>query len=181
MRTRVRAGHTGEGAALHELAAATFHDACPPGVDRATSTAHVLRELSAQKFEDWLAQPQSHVLVLEQADQLVGYAVVMAGRPIAISGHLSEAELADEDTLWFLSKFYVMAQSRGSGAAQLLMDAVISTAQAAGATGLWLTVNQLNPRANAFYQRNGLRAVGTSTFPMGEDLHQDHVRLLRWA
>lgn len=181
MTIRVRAGHIGEGAALHELAAATFHDACPPGVDRATSTAHVDRELSAQQFENWLAQPQCHVLVLEEAGGLVGFAVVVAGRPIAVNGQLTDADLADEDTLWFLSKFYVLAQVRGSGAAQLLMDAVISTAQASGATGLWLTVNQLNPRANAFYQRNGLRAVGTSTFPMGEDLHHDHVRLLRWT
>ncbi|MDO5619373.1 GNAT family N-acetyltransferase [Kocuria sp.] len=179
MNQGVRAGRLGDGLLLHELAAATFHHACPPGVSAATAAAHVQRELSTDRFEQWLADPDHHIQVMTHDGAPVGYAVAVAGRPVAVTGELADTQLLEETTLWFLSKFYVLAQARGSGVAGELMDSVIQDATVNGSTGLWLTVNQLNPRANAFYERRGFRVVGTTTFPMGGQVHDDHVRLLR--
>lgn len=178
MSRRVRPGVPGDGPLLQHLAELTFHDACPPGVDRATSSAHVAKELSATRFERWLGDSSSHVLIAEEGGTAVGYVVLLADRPLTATGPLHFPELAEQGSLWFLSKFYLRSDVRGSGAAQELMTATVDAARLGGASGVWLTVNQLNPRANAFYERSGFQVVGTTTFPMGGQLHDDNVRFL---
>ena len=54
-----------------------------------------------------------------------------------------------------LYAIYVLAAHYGSGAGQALLDAAIGRA----AASLWVLED--NPRARAFYERNGFRADGT--------------------
>ncbi|WP_047689733.1 GNAT family N-acetyltransferase [Kocuria sp. ZOR0020] len=178
MTRRVRTGLAGDGALLHDLAVVTFHDACPPGVDHSTAMAHVETELSPARFEQWLADPDTHVVILEEDGTAIGYVVLVANRPVTATGRRQRPELAEQDSVWFLSKFYVVAEARGTGAARELMTATVDVARAGNASGVWLTVNQLNPRANAFYERCGFQVMGTTTFPMGGQLHDDNVRHL---
>ena len=44
-----------------------------------------------------------------------------------------------------------------------------------GAQGMWLGVNQLNARAQAFYTRSGFAVVGTKHFQVGGRLEDDYV------
>ncbi|WP_246180303.1 GNAT family N-acetyltransferase [Kocuria coralli] len=175
----------GDGPSLHALAAVTFHDACPPGTDRAVSDAHVARELSAERFESWLADPRYHLLVLlaspvEQGKASpAGYAMLVQDEPIRGTVPAKQAVAGHRGATWFLSKLYVHPDHRGTGAASRLLEASKHLAAESGATRLWLTVNQLNARANAFYERSGLGIVGTATFPMGNMVHDDFVRLTR--
>ncbi|MDT0118309.1 GNAT family N-acetyltransferase [Microbacterium sp. PRF11] len=69
-----------------------------------------------------------------------------------------------------LTMLYVLAAAHGSGAGQALLDAVLADRPAS----LWVAAD--NPRAHAFYRRNGFVADGTtSSFgPIGET-----VRLVR--
>ncbi|PYY51556.1 GNAT family N-acetyltransferase [Curtobacterium sp. MCBD17_023] len=55
-----------------------------------------------------------------------------------------------------LTGIYVLASAHGSGAGQLLLDAVLGNAPA------FLWVADDNPRAQAFYRRNGFRRDGTT-------------------
>jgi tRNA (guanine37-N1)-methyltransferase len=77
-----------------------------------------------------------------------------------------------------LSKCYVVTGHHGSGVASALLAATIDAARSRGAAGIWLGVNQHNPRANAFYDKSGFRIVGTKHFLVGEQLHEDFVREL---
>jgi ribosomal protein S18 acetylase RimI-like enzyme len=76
-----------------------------------------------------------------------------------------------------LSKFYLLQGSHGSGIAAELMRATLAAAAATGAISCWLGVNQRNERAAKFYARLGFKIIGTKRFLVGEQWHDDHVRL----
>lgn len=61
---------------------------------------------------------------------------------------------------WHLTGMWVSPQARGTGAADLLVNAVTGYAQAQGATGVTLWVALSNARARAFYQRMGFQPSG---------------------
>lgn len=180
MNFMIAAAAPGDGQALHQIAAATFHDACPPGFSRDLTDAHVARELSPEVFEAWLADPRYRMVFLVDGStgSRVGYVVLVDDEPIRMLEAVDGFDPARAEGAWFVSKFYVLAEARGTGAARWLMAAVQEFAREHGATGLWLTVNQLNVRANAFYERFGFHTVGSARFPMGDLVHDDHVRLL---
>jgi ribosomal protein S18 acetylase RimI-like enzyme len=48
-------------------------------------------------------------------------------------------------------------------------------ARALGRAGLWLGVNQENTRARRFYEKQGFEVVGTRTFVVGAQTHDDFV------
>jgi L-amino acid N-acyltransferase YncA len=74
------------------------------------------------------------------------------------SGPSQEPDAAREVQLWTL---YVLASHYGSGAGQLLLDAALGDATAV----LWVADD--NPRARAFYARNGFVPDGvTKTGPV---------------
>jgi GNAT superfamily N-acetyltransferase len=62
----------------------------------------------------------------------------------------------DGPTLRELQGIYVLASHYGSGAGQLLLDAAVGS----GAAYLWIAEN--NPRASAFYTRNGFIPDGAT-------------------
>lgn len=170
-----------DAAALHEIARRTFADATPPGTDPQAIEDFVASVLSEQAFRGHLSDPAVHVLIArrsEGADRAaIGYALLLEEKPLPVDGaqlDLSQPVLQGKGL--FLSKFYLLPESRGTGAAGLLMEACRELGRSQGADFLWLTVNDLNARANAFYERAGLRRVGSSSFPLGEQIHNDHVR-----
>jgi ribosomal protein S18 acetylase RimI-like enzyme len=85
--------------------------------------------------------------------------------------------VVDEATSIELSKFYVLADAHGSGVAATLMAATLAAAAATGATSCWLGVNQQNVRAAKFYDKSGFTVRGTKRFLVGEDWHDDHIRM----
>lgn len=75
-----------------------------------------------------------------------------------------------------LQRFYIDASLHGTGAAQMLMDAALSAAQAAGGATFWLGVWERNYRALAFYQRKcGFTQVGSHVFQLGSDSQTDMI------
>jgi ribosomal protein S18 acetylase RimI-like enzyme len=71
---------------------------------------------------------------------------------IAMSG---PSEVEDETVDSQLYLIYLMKSAHGSGAGQRLLDAVVKPEEA---VGLWVAAH--NPRAQAFYRRNGFVANG---------------------
>ena len=55
---------------------------------------------------------------------------------------------------------YVVPEAQGTGAADVLMEALETEARAAGATRLKLAVREGNARAEGFYRRRGFIAYG---------------------
>ena len=74
-----------------------------------------------------------------------------------------------------LSKCYVMPGHHGAGVASRLMAESLETAALAGASGMWLGVNQENARAQRFYGKHGFERVGAKRFLVGDRYEDDWV------
>jgi L-amino acid N-acyltransferase YncA len=116
--------------------------------------AQVLANLSvAQRAARWaerIAAPSPTVWVAVDGDLIVGWAT-------SSSGHAADAPRDLE-----LEGIYLRASHYGSGAGQALLDAALGSSPAF----LWVAAD--NPRAHAFYARNGFTADGTTdTLPLG--------------
>jgi diamine N-acetyltransferase len=174
MSITVRRARPGDEAELHELAAATFGLACPPGTPQSDVDDFVGRHLSVQRFTEYLADPGRILLVAESEDgKPVGYSMLVRG-PIADP---DVRALVDGPTTIELSKFYVLLDNHGRGVAATLMAATLEAAAETGAATVWLGVNQKNVRAAKFYTKSGFEIIGTKRFLVGAQWHDDHVRL----
>jgi ribosomal protein S18 acetylase RimI-like enzyme len=114
-----------------------------------------------RRLEMWrtnLAQGTFEAVVADGPEGIVGFAAVDA---------TTEPDAVRPEELTML---YVLARAHGDGTGQALLDAVLGARPAS----LWVAED--NPRARAFYQRNGFEPDGaTSSFgPIGAT-----VRLVR--
>ncbi|WP_309714081.1 GNAT family N-acetyltransferase [Pseudolysinimonas sp.] len=127
-------------------------------------SADFLAELSsdAEAFRRGIANARRSVTVVAELDgEVVGYA--LAGPP------------ADEDDAprdWCLRHLYQYSRLHGSGTGQALLDAAV------GDRPSYLWTAEDNPRAIAFYRRNGFLPDGTrKTAPEWENLAS--IRMVR--
>jgi diamine N-acetyltransferase len=162
-----------DAAELHEVAARTFALACPPGTRQADIDAFIDLHLSPARFEEYLKDDRRVLLLASQDGVPVGYAMLVGG-PIADQ---DVRRVVDSDATIELSKFYVLESSHGTGVAGDLMAATLAAAAETGAATCWLGVNQQNLRAAKFYERSGFTVRGTKRFLVGNDWHDDHVRV----
>ncbi|WP_144792700.1 GNAT family N-acetyltransferase [Kocuria palustris] len=163
-----------DAAVLHEIARRTFPDATPPDADPAAIDEFVASSLSEEIFRGHIDDPGSRVLIARTGGAAVGYALLLLDRVLP-AGEDPGPGLPRERGL-FLSKLYLLPEARGSGASRALLQACCETGRRIGADLLWLQVNEHNARANAFYERMGLRRVGAASFRLGPRVHRDHVR-----
>jgi ribosomal protein S18 acetylase RimI-like enzyme len=168
----------GDAGLLHDLAARTFEFACPPGTLRSDIDAFIAGNLSRESFEHYLADPDRILLITAVDHVPVGYSMLV-GCPIADP---DVAEVVDSATVGGgtsieLSKFYLLPDRHGSGAAAELMTATLAAAAGTGAQFCWLGVNQQNERAARFYAKQGFEVIGVKRFQVGDVWHDDHVRL----
>jgi len=157
---------------LHDVAARTFELACPPGTEQADIDAFIAAHLSSGSFVRYLADPDRIILLVLDGDTPEGYAMLVGG-PITDP---DVSAVVDEKTGIELSKFYLVPERHGSGAAAALMAATIDAAAGTGAEFCWLGVNQQNSRAARFYAKHGFEVVGVRRFLVGHEWHDDHLR-----
>jgi ribosomal protein S18 acetylase RimI-like enzyme len=133
--------------------------------------AHAFSE-TRQRAE--LTESSTRVLIAAASDaEIVGYVHVRLGaRPAADSsappGRSAEIARLYADRRW---------HGRGLGAA--LMAAAVATAAQWGAELLWLAVWEQNPRAIAFYVKEGFVDIGRQEFQLGADRQRDRVMARR--
>ncbi|UGT63422.1 GNAT family N-acetyltransferase [Nocardia asteroides] len=162
--------------ALGDVAAATFPLACPPGTAPEDIETFLAAMLSAERFGEYLGDPDRVVLRAAEDGEIVGYAMLHVGTP----EDPAIAEAVELHPAVELSKLYVLPGRHGSGVAAALLRAALEHAAAAGGAGIWLGVNQHNARAQRFYARSGFERCGTKTFRVGAELHDDFIMRLRF-
>ena len=168
----VRRAAIGDGGVLHELAASTFGLACPPGTTQASIDDFIATHLSTESFERYLADPDRELFIAEVADSPVGYTMLVFGDPTDVD---VAAAVSAHPTVE-LSKVYVRAEHHGSGVSSTLVEETVAHAAKRGVAGVWLGVNQFNPKANRFYEKHGFAKVGTKKFLVGGNWEDDFVR-----
>jgi len=171
MVTTVRQATVVDAAALHELAAATFPMACPPGTPQADIDDFIAHHLSRDDFSAYLTDPDRSLLLAEVDGRAAGYTMLIVGEPIDpdVARAITVRPTAE------LSKCYVRSEQHGAGLAATLMAATLQAAWELGVASVWLGVNQQNERAFRFYQKSGFVVVGTKHFHLGDREEDDHV------
>ena len=172
MTTTVRGATPDDAGRLHELAAATFRLACPPGTTEEAIADFLATTLSETSFDGYLADPARTLLIAEVDGTPAGYTMLVFTEP-------ADADVAAAVTshpVAELSKFYVLQDQHGAGVSAALMTATLAVARERGSAGVWLGVNQQNGRANRFYEKHGFVIVGTKGFELGGRREDDFVR-----
>ncbi|MFD7024276.1 GNAT family N-acetyltransferase [Promicromonospora sukumoe] len=175
----VRRATAGDAAEAAWLAALTFPLACPPGTPPADLAAHIAHKLTPAHFRAWTTSPEHALLVHDDGERLLGYALLVRGAPgsTAESGALRSAT-GREAPYVELSKIYVHPDVLGGGvAASLMRGAVDAAAELGVGLPLWLATNKANQRAQAFYRKSGFEVVGERTNRVGGQDHHDLVLL----
>lgn len=106
----------------------------------------------AQEWKDFFTQPAegTRVAVAEVGSQIVGFAYAHpAVGPAAIELH----------------NLYMLEKAKGTGAAAMLLDAVIEPGEPA-----FLWVAEWNERAQAFYRKHGFEFDGAQDFHEGDQI-----------
>lgn len=162
---QIRVGMQSDVDRLSVLAAQVWlHTYCTKGISSEIAQ-YVLSELTAERFCARLTDPESHILVAECDEYLVGFAVVRFGVSCPASAAL-EVEL---------QTLYVQEHFTGQGVGWALLVAAEAKAREQAIAPLWLRVNAQNARAIAFYARQGYSKVGTTYFALGQGRYENHV------
>jgi ribosomal protein S18 acetylase RimI-like enzyme len=178
--------------ALARLAAVTFPLACPPSTTAESIADFIATHLTEFRFAEYLADPDRAVFVAEPDRSSPAGVALAASEEVAATGGLigwsmivstvggvpADADAAASVTARpaiELSKMYVHPAVHGAGVAGALMETTLDAAARAGASVVWLGVNEENRRAIRFYEKHGFEIVGTKRFRLGDRLEHDYV------
>jgi ribosomal protein S18 acetylase RimI-like enzyme len=166
---RIRRAEPADASELARLAEQTFRDAFASQNAPADIDSHcLLRYGSAQQSRE-IEDPSMSTLLVEQAGRLIAFGQLRVGTPPSCVAARRATEI---------QRLYVDQGWHGKGVAQALISTLIAQAMDRGADGLWLGVWERNPRAIAFYEKFGFRAVGEHIFMVGSDPQRDLIMQL---
>ena len=160
--------------ALAELAKRTFPLACPPGHTPENIADHIRRVLSVDNFRDYATDPNFALLVATSGATLAGYSLADF-RPSEDPDVLRA--LANAGSYAELSKLYVHPDFHGAGIARALTADALDAMRRRSIVTAWLTVNQLNDRANAYYEKSGFSIVAEKKYLVGDVIDDDYLRV----
>lgn len=151
---------------LTDLAYTTFWDAFAHHPKNAPEDLnHYMRQaFNLEQIKAELADENSVFLIAEIESKPAGYAKLIV--------ESTEEGITAERPVE-LSRLYSHQEYLGKGVGQNLMDACFEYANTHGHDVMWLGVWEYNPRAQAFYTKNGFREVGKHTFLLGSDPQTD--------
>lgn len=130
---------------------------------------HLTKTFGLEQQEAELKNPSNTMLVLEESGSLQGYALLHPHGPEVANPACAFARPLE------VVRFYVDKSLHGTGAAQLLMGAVLAHAAAEGHDGVWLQVWEQNPRAIRFYAKVGFQDAGDATYRIGLQVDRDRL------
>lgn len=153
------------------IGARTFSETFLPDNRREDVEAYVTSAFNGARQLAELRNDDITTLIVESDDTAgvytpVGYAQVHdVEAPECVTGR-APLELA---------RFYLDRAWQGTGLAARLMGAVLRVAGERSARTIWLGVWERNPRAIAFYRKQGFADVGSHVFVLGSDAQTDRI------
>lgn len=164
MKTTIRRARADEAGALSVLAARLFEQTYRDSIPPAELSAHVSGDFGEAIQRGEIADPETVSLVVEGGGELLGFAQLRRREIPEGSSVPASVEL------W---RIYLDRRCHGLGVGRALLTEVGKAARELDATGVWLSVWEKNPRAIAFYERNGFTTVGSQPFRVGAEIQRD--------
>jgi ribosomal protein S18 acetylase RimI-like enzyme len=162
----IRRGVVADAAALASFAARTFYETFAAHNRPENMHAHLTSAYGEEQQARELADPDVATLLVHDSESLIAYAQVRRSPPPPCVVRERPIELR---------RFYIDRAFHGGPVAPVLMRAVRGVAREFGGRHLWLGVWEHNPRAQAFYRKQGFVDVGSTVFHVGSDRQADRV------
>jgi GNAT superfamily N-acetyltransferase len=135
-------------------------------LDEAALERYVTSHYTPDRQRQEIEAADSVVLLAEASGDLMGFTWVCRGE--------APASVTVPDAV-NLARIYVNPSAQSSGVGRQLMRAAEAEARGMGGSLLWLAVWEKNPRAVAFYRREGFTEIGRTGFPDDPDPECDLV------
>ena len=103
-------------------------------------------------------------LLVYEDEQLCGYAKLNESKI---------PEAVQDFPVIEIARIYSVKQKIGKGIGKILIEECIAVAKQKNKQMIWLGVWKENPRAIAFYQKNGFEIFGEQDFILGKDVQHD--------
>jgi GNAT superfamily N-acetyltransferase len=165
----IRRAEASDAAALTAFARLTFVETYAGLNSPADTDQHLDEFYHEDRQRQELTDPCMHTLLAYAQTELVGFAQLE---------QVPVPECVEAERAVGLKRYYVKSSWHGKGIAGPLLLAVVDAARSMGASHLWLTVWNRNPRAIAYYSKVGFQRVGSNTFMVGADPQDDSIMLL---
>ncbi|HEX2534135.1 MAG TPA: GNAT family N-acetyltransferase [Chitinophagaceae bacterium] len=144
-----------DAALLARLGGQTFIESHGHSAPPAVIAQYVEEKFRPEVLEQELAGAGNQYFLLHQSGMPVGYAKIRFSEP---HPNLPFTDVTKLDRL------YLLAGAQGNGGAAALFHYLVQHSQRAGQKGMWLYVWTQNPRAVAFYRKQGFREIGRYDF-----------------
>ena len=162
----LRRGTVADAARLAEIGARTFAQTFAADNRPEDMDAHLAATFGVPQQTAELESPDYVTLFAEVDGIAAGFAQVR--RHVAPACVVGPAPIE-------VHRFYVERAWHGRGVAAALMAACLAVVRELGGRTAWLSVWERNPRALAFYGKQGFVQAGTTDFWVGPDRQTDHV------
>jgi ribosomal protein S18 acetylase RimI-like enzyme len=163
----IRCASVADARVLAEFAARLFEETFGPENDPADMRAYLAGAFSTERQAAELSDTDRVAFIAdENGGEPIGYALLRRG---------SRADGVVADRPAEIQRIYAVRALHGRGIGNSLMAACLKQARSWGCDVLWLAVWERNPRAIAFYEKNGFTKVGRTTFKLGNDIQFDDV------
>ena len=158
---------TSEAQRYAAVAAQTFYEAYERTAVPENIAMHIAREFGETQQRRELEDPAVSVLAArEPSGDWAGFTTLHAD-------HVADGVIGTRPIE--IVRFYVRGRWHGHGVAKRLMEAAFRLGSERGHDVVWLQVWEENARARRFYEKCGLRAVGTKPFRFGDVMERDIV------
>ena len=162
----LRAATPEDALCLSMLCTQVFLDTYATQGIRPAIAREVVEHFSVDAMAALLSSPSTAILVAEQTGHLVGLAQLTLD-----SGHaLVPFEPAVE-----LKRLYVQEPFTSKGVGRALLERAEELAASRGACALWLMAWVGNPRALAFYAKQGYEELGASPYVYEDEVYETRV------
>lgn len=165
----VRAG-LGDIAALQNIGRKTFFETFAAGNTEENMNKYLEEGFSIDKLTAELNDSNAEIYLAELDNEIIGYLKLNFGK--------SQTELKDDKALE-IERIYVSKQYHGKKVGQILYDKAIKVANEKNAHYVWLGVWEENPRAIAFYKKNGFIEFDKHIFILGDSKQTDIMMKLQ--
>jgi len=155
---------------LQEIGRQTFEETFSASNTEENMKEYLETGFSIEKLSTELQDKYSEFYLAKVGEEVIGYLKVNFGP--------SQTELKDSDSLE-IERIYVVKEYHGKSVGQILYAKAIALAREKGAQYVWLGVWEENPRAIAFYKKNGFVEFDKHIFKLGTDEQTDIMMKLK--
>lgn len=149
---------------LQRISRDTFYETFAAFNTEADMQQYLKVNLGIERLEEEVNNPFSEFYFARLGNKIVGY----------LKLNVKSAQTVPEDlNALEIERIYVYKEFHGSSIGQKLFDFAMDHAHKINAPYVWLGVWEKNPRAIAFYLKNGFVEFGKHSFILGEDEQTD--------